>query len=71
MHARTTLKVVALAALALVLVASVVGVQAQRRRPSRRATHPVRPASVPTPSPTATPDPSEPRLVSSTDDQQD
>jgi CRISPR/Cas system-associated exonuclease Cas4 (RecB family) len=70
MHARTTLKVVALGALALSLVACVVGVQAQRRRPSRRATHPVRPASVPTPSPLATPAGGEPRLVSSADDQQ-
>ncbi len=70
MHVRTTLKAAALAALALTLVAGVVGVRAQRRRPSRRVTHPVRPASVPTPSPTETPDPGEPRLVSSADDQQ-
>jgi chromosome segregation ATPase len=60
-----------LCALVLSLVASVVGVQTQRRRrPSRRATNPVSPAYVPAPSPTATPAPGDPRLVSSADDQQ-
>jgi chromosome segregation ATPase len=67
MPARTTFKVVILCALVLSLVASVVGVQAQRRRRSRRATNPVSPTYVPAPSPTATGDP---RLVSSADDQQ-
>lgn len=70
MPARTTFKVVILCALVLSLVASVVGVQTQRRRRSRRATNPVSPAYVPAPSPTATPAPGDPRLVSSADDQQ-
>jgi outer membrane murein-binding lipoprotein Lpp len=71
MFARSTSKVVALCAVLLSLVVSVVGVQTQRRRrPSRRVTNPVSPTYVPAPSPTATPDPSEPRLVSSTEDQQ-
>jgi chromosome segregation ATPase len=70
MPARTTFKVVILCALVLSLVASVVGVQTQRRRRSRRATNPVSPAYVPAPSPTATPAPGDPRLVSSAEDQQ-
>ena len=71
MPARTTFKVAVLCALVLSLVASVVGVQTQRRRrPSRRATAPVSPTYVPAPSPTATPAPGEPRLVSSAEDQQ-
>ncbi|HVG30361.1 MAG TPA: hypothetical protein VM864_11715 [Pyrinomonadaceae bacterium] len=70
MFARSTLKIVALCAVVLSLVVSVVGVQTQRRRrPSRRATNPVTPTYAPAPSPTATPDPSEPRLVSSAEDQ--
>ncbi|MCA1630083.1 MAG: hypothetical protein LC774_07060, partial [Acidobacteria bacterium] len=70
MFARSTFKLVALCALLLSLVASVVGVQTQRRRrPSRRATNPVTPTYVPAPTPTATPDPSEPRLISSAEDQ--
>jgi hypothetical protein len=70
MPARSTFKVVALCVLLLSLVASVVAVQTQRRRrPSRRATNPVSPTYVPAPSPTATPDRSEPRLVSSAEDQ--
>src|SRR4051794_22095348 len=67
MPARSTLKVFALCALVLSLIASVVAVQAQRRkRPSRRATAPVSPTYVPAPSPTA---PDDPRLVSTADDQ--
>jgi outer membrane murein-binding lipoprotein Lpp len=70
MFARSTFKVVALCAVVLSLVVSVVGVQTQRRRrPSRRATNPVSPTYVPAPTPTATPDPSEPRLISSAEDQ--
>lgn len=70
MFARSTFKVVALCAVLLSLVVSVVGVQTQRRRrPSRRVTNPVSPSYVPAPVSTATPDPSEPRLISSADDQ--
>jgi hypothetical protein len=70
MFARSTLKVAALCAVVLSLVVSVVGVQTQRRRrPSRRVTNPVSPTYVPAPAPTATPDPSEPRLISSAEDQ--
>jgi hypothetical protein len=70
MPARSTFKVAALCALLLSLVVSVVAVQTQRRRrPSRRVTNPVSPTYVPAPSPTATPDSSDPRLVSSADDQ--
>jgi hypothetical protein len=70
MRVRSTPKVAVIAALVLTLAAGVVGVQAQRRRTSRRVTHPVRPATVPTPSPLATPEGGEPRLISSADDQQ-
>jgi chromosome segregation ATPase len=67
MPARSTLKVFALCALVLSLIASVVAVQAQRRkRPSRRTTAPVSPTYVPAPSPTAS---DEPRVVSTADDQ--
>jgi outer membrane murein-binding lipoprotein Lpp len=70
MFARSTFKIVALGAVVLSLVVSVVGVQTQRRRrPSRRVTNPVSPTYVPAPVPTATPDPSEPRLISSAEDQ--
>lgn len=69
MPARITFKVAILCALVLSLVASVVGVQAQRRRrPSRRTTNPVSPTYVPAPSPTT--DPNDPQLVSSANDQQ-
>lgn len=68
MPARTTFKVVALCALLLSLVASVVGVQTQRRRrPSRRATNPVSPTYVP--APRLTPSVGDPRLVSSAEDE--
>ncbi|MDT7603964.1 MAG: hypothetical protein QOF61_1961 [Acidobacteriota bacterium] len=70
MPARSTFKVVALCALVLSLVASVVAVQTQRRkRPSRRATRPVSPTYVPAPSPLATPAGGDPRLISSAEDQ--
>lgn len=71
MPARSTFKVAALCALLLLsLVVSVVAVQTQRRRrPSRRTTNPVSPTYVPAPSPTATPDSNDPRLISSADDQ--
>jgi chromosome segregation ATPase len=67
MPARSTFKVFVLCALLLSLVASVVAVQTQRRRrPSRRATVPVSPTSVPSPTPVAGDDP---RLISTADDQ--
>ncbi|MFL6227769.1 MAG: hypothetical protein ACJ741_03210 [Pyrinomonadaceae bacterium] len=70
MPARSTFKVFALCALVLSLVASVVAVQTQRRRPSRRTTHPVSQTHVPAPSPTGSPtDDEDPRLVSTADDQ--
>lgn len=69
MLARPTFKVVVMCLLLLTLFAGVFAVQTQRRkRPSRRATHPVSPTYVPAPSPT--PASGDPRLVSSAEDQQ-
>jgi hypothetical protein len=68
MLAHPTFKVVALCVLSLSLFVGVFAVQAQRRkRPSRRTTHPVSPTYVPAPSPT--PASTDPRLVSSAEDQ--
>jgi hypothetical protein len=63
-------KLMMLAALVVsALVLPVAVAQTQRRRPSRRATNPVRPRPVTQPAPTPVPDSAEPTLVSTADEQ--
>ena len=69
MRARSGYKLVTVAALLLVLVGLPLSVQSQRRRVSRRVTHPMRPRPVTQPQPTPLPAGADPTLVSTAEQQ--